>query len=353
MLGVLNRLEPSESPTNVGTQLRDDAIKYVRDGLPVMEDGEEIRPGKWSCWEDVHLLIEEHEDHSAAMEGMEAYSAAPYDDRSPPDLAPGWGVGAEGNEDDEINDAEAGDDTDAEESEGDEDDSNRSSPDTDSTGDGEHNGVDREGDDVRVDLLGSSDLAVETPAALAGSVVAAPSQVVSATAITDDDEKKKLMTDLLKIMMRENDDTVVRSLQKGLMKTEMEKEQRIKPTIRYDLLQNRVHAEEEETAKRHRRAAWCGNECYELPCNGCGMRFCEACERDGRRIGRDCMCGMPPAPPGLAIQIGGIDNEWSLTSGANWKAGKATASEEERMIQALTDESFTKVCVDSGAGNTR
>ena len=91
----------------------------------------------------------------------------------------------------------------------------------------EYNGVDRDGDDVRVDLLGSSDLPVETPAALAGSVVAAPSQVVSATAITDDDEKKKLMTDLLKIMMRENDDTVIRSLQKGLIKTELEKEQRL------------------------------------------------------------------------------------------------------------------------------
>ena len=109
----------------------------------------------------------------------------------------------------------------------------------------------------------------------------------------------------------------------------------------------------EDAAMQNRDCDWCTYECYELPCNGCGMRFCEACERNGRRIGRDCMCRMPPVPPGLAIQIGGIDNEWSLTSGANWRAGKAAASGEERMIQALTDVSFTKVCVDSGAGNTR
>ena len=119
----------------------------------------------------------------------------------------------------------------------------------------EYNGVDRDGDDVRVDLLGSSDLPVETPAALAGSVVAAPSQVVSATAITDEDEKKQLMTHLLKIMMREKNDTVVRCLQKTLMKYEREKELRIQPTIRHALLQKRMHAEEEETAKRHRSEA--------------------------------------------------------------------------------------------------
>ena len=64
-------------------------------------------------------------------------------------------------------------------------------------------------------------------------------------------------------------------------------------------------------------------------------------------------------PPGLAIEIGAIENDepgksddWSLTSGAKWKAGETSTSGEELMIQTLTDESFTKVCVDSGAGES-
>ena len=62
-------------------------------------------------------------------------------------------------------------------------------------------------------------------------------------------------------------------------------------------------------------------------------------------------------PPGLAIQIGAVgedaagelddpQDDWSLTSTSKWKVG------EERMIQALTDQSFTKVCIDSGAGES-
>jgi len=91
LLGVMNRLDPSKSPTDVGTQLREDAIKHVTDGLPVIVDGIVTRQGKWDTWGDVQLLIQEHEDHAGAMEGMEAFSVAPYDDRHPPDLAPGWG----------------------------------------------------------------------------------------------------------------------------------------------------------------------------------------------------------------------------------------------------------------------
>ena len=63
-------------------------------------------------------------------------------------------------------------------------------------------------------------------------------------------------------------------------------------------------------------------------------------------------------PPGLAIEIGAVENEpdesddWSLTSGAKWRAKKTSTSGEELMIQTLTDESFTEVCVDSGAGES-
>lgn len=35
---------------------------------------------------------------------------------------------------------------------------------------------------------------------------------------------------------------------------------------------------------------WCGKECYTLPCQGCGMRFCFVCTQSGSRIGRDCLC---------------------------------------------------------------
>jgi len=91
------------------------------------------------------------------------------------------------------------------------------------------------------------------------------------------------------------------------------------------------------------------------------MHFCVDCERGGRRLGRGCMCR---GPPGLGIGIAAItkddlyvhcgstvsDSEWSLASSRSMK--KSASSGEERMIQALTDQTFTKVCVDSGAGES-
>jgi len=64
-------------------------------------------------------------------------------------------------------------------------------------------------------------------------------------------------------------------------------------------------------------------------------------------------------PPGLAIDIGAVtddgpgkSDDWNLTSGAKWRARETWTSGEELMIQTLTDESFIKVCVDSGAGES-
>lgn len=73
-------------------------------------------------------------------------------------------------------------------------------------------------------------------------------------------------------------------------------------------------------------------------------------------------------PLGLAIEIGAVttedrlvvcgpcdpnweteDSEWSLASISRTKMGKSASSGEEVMVQNLIDESFTKVCVDSGA----
>ena len=69
-------------------------------------------------------------------------------------------------------------------------------------------------------------------------------------------------------------------------------------------------------------------------------------------------------PPGLGIDIAAVtkddlcvpcgskvsddDDEWSLMSTRPMKE-KSASSGEEKMIQALTDQTFTKVCVDSGA----
>ena len=56
------------------------------------------------------------------------------------------------------------------------------------------------------------------------------------------------------------------------------------------------------------------------------------------------------------------DSDWSLSSSSQWKARmssdggrgyeKLHGSEEAILIQNLTDESFTKVCIDSGAGES-
>jgi len=70
-------------------------------------------------------------------------------------------------------------------------------------------------------------------------------------------------------------------------------------------------------------------------------------------------------PPGLTVQVAavGIDDakveedEWSLTSASRSTAWISTSSSkrkvgEDQMIQALTDQSFNKVCIDSGAGES-
>ena len=107
---------------------------------------------------------------------------------------------------------------------------------------------------------------------------------------------------------------------------------------------------------------WCGGECYTLQCPGCYMRFCDQCQWDGKLLGRDCMCRQPP---GLEVDIAAVtvctpcgpqtnrlpesnNSEWSLMSGSRWRAKKS--AEEELMIHTLTDQTFTKVCIDSGAG---
>ena len=166
---VLNRLEPGISPTEVGMKLRGGAIKFVKDGLPSKDS-----PGKWSKWTDVHLLIIEHDNHTGALEGMEAYSADPYDGPDP-DPLPGWG---EASDDGDITDAEEGGGAIDEDTGVDEDDDASSSDGSDSTGDHEYNGASDCDDVVMVEADASPKPAAETLEAPAGSVVATHSHVV-------------------------------------------------------------------------------------------------------------------------------------------------------------------------------
>ena len=50
----------------------------------------------------------------------------------------------------------------------------------------------------------------------------------------------------------------------------------------------------------------CGDDAYTVPCEGCGMRFCVNCVQEGRRLGRDCVCGMPPALESTLRQLRGM-----------------------------------------------
>ena len=73
-------------------------------------------------------------------------------------------------------------------------------------------------------------------------------------------------------------------------------------------------------------------------------------------------------PPGLGIQINGVEkekptsssDEWSLTKrlptvgdyAVTGGPSKSLSSGVDLMIQSLTDETFKKVCIDSGAGES-
>ena len=101
-----------------------------------------------------------------------------------------------------------------------------------------------------------------------------------------------------------------------------------------------------------------------------GTMLEDQCVQEDRQLGKDCMC---QGPPGLGIDIAAVtenkvcgpcgpsladctpessDSDWSSMSSSSQKAKKSASSGEEMMVQALTDQSFTKVCVDSGAGES-
>ena len=84
-------------------------------------------------------------------------------------------------------------------------------------------------------------------------MVAAHGHVVPAEVIIVVDEKKDLMNKLIKIGMKEKDDSIVRVLQKAVLKDEKMKE--LCATPRAVALQKRVLEVQDETAKRHRAAA--------------------------------------------------------------------------------------------------
>ena len=66
LLRVWEIIDPSTSPTQVGTKMRDDAIEFVNKGYA---------DGKWKVWADCHKLIDEQDGvGDATPEGMEAFS---------------------------------------------------------------------------------------------------------------------------------------------------------------------------------------------------------------------------------------------------------------------------------------
>ena len=97
LLNVLEAIDPTSTATEVNmTKMREDSIKYVRDGA---------EKEWWTTWDDVELLIEEHDtDEEGAEEGMEAFSAEAYDDAGEDEDAEGDG----GEED--SSDSEGGED---------------------------------------------------------------------------------------------------------------------------------------------------------------------------------------------------------------------------------------------------
>ena len=78
LLRVMNDLEEPTDPLEVGMSFRDAAVQFVQEGAT---------EGKWSTWQDAYKLIEEHDQDlgEALDEGLEAFSADPYDDEKEPD----------------------------------------------------------------------------------------------------------------------------------------------------------------------------------------------------------------------------------------------------------------------------
>ena len=70
LLRVWEIIDPSTSPTQVGTKMRDDAIAFVQKGYDDQ---------KWTVWADCHILIDEQDGVAdATPEGMEAFGVEPH-----------------------------------------------------------------------------------------------------------------------------------------------------------------------------------------------------------------------------------------------------------------------------------
>ena len=194
------------------------------------------------------MLISEHDLHPPALEGMEAYSSDPYDGPDPPP-PPGCVDGADGGDTDAESGGEVGGEDDA-----DDDDVAESDDDTESFDDNQDSGGD-DGADDGGDAGGdaSATLAAETLEAPAGSVVSAHSHVVPAGGIAEADEKKNALNVLLKIAIKDKNDTLTTMLRKTVLD-----DGKVKGLGRTDVavaLGTRVLAVQEENAKRHRSAA--------------------------------------------------------------------------------------------------
>ena len=227
--------------------LREEAIKYVNDGLP--RDGQ---AGTWSTWNDVHRLITEHDsqDHPPVPEGMEAFEPDPYDGPDPPAFGGGGDGDGEDEEEDAGDDGEAGG-----EDEGGIDDNAESDDDTASNDDSHYSDGDGDGGEDGGDVAGeaSATLAAESLDAPAGDVVSAHSQVVPAKGITVTEEKENALKVLIRIAQQERNDPLTRQLRKTLNADRKAKQ--IASTDVAIALGKRAHEAQVESTKRFRAMA--------------------------------------------------------------------------------------------------
>ena len=68
----MGKIDPSKTPTEVGTAIRDGASAFVKKGFD---------EGTWRVWADCHKLIEWHEGSEEQLpEGMDAFCSVGYDE---------------------------------------------------------------------------------------------------------------------------------------------------------------------------------------------------------------------------------------------------------------------------------
>ena len=224
LLRVMEELDESSTPTEVGMTLRDEAVAFVRDGH---------LSGKWTTWSDAHKLIEEQDGRPDA-EGLEAFGAEACEEDDEE---------SESSDDDDEDDDKGGDEgggdggsskgpsaKDPADRDPSDDDMHESSDRSDADGDGGLDGNGPGGGAADVDHIGD--------ASTAGKEEKRSIEIAAARRLLYDEA------------VRNRDDKMVRSLRKDIrMETVTQKG---KSTDVGLLLQKRMQEQRAEETKRRR-----------------------------------------------------------------------------------------------------